>query len=59
VVRNDSHWSHLPILLLSAYTDAQKIHQGFTVGADDYVKKPINERELIDRIFSRLERRKI
>ncbi|HEY9832339.1 MAG TPA: response regulator [Stenomitos sp.] len=59
VVRNDSRWSHLPILLLSAHTDAQMIHQGFTVGADDYVQKPITERELIDRIFSRLERRKI
>jgi DNA-binding response OmpR family regulator len=58
VVRNDARWSNLPVLFLSAHTDAQLVHQGFTVGADDYVTKPIAECELINRIFNRLERKK-
>jgi len=35
----------------------QTVQQVFTVGADDYVKKPIVEAELIARVLNRLERR--
>jgi DNA-binding response OmpR family regulator/HPt (histidine-containing phosphotransfer) domain-containing protein len=57
-VRNDSKWHKLPILFLSIHLDAKLVHQIYTVGADDYIKKPIVERELITRIFNRLERTK-
>jgi DNA-binding response OmpR family regulator len=56
VVRNETRWSNLPILFLSAHTDAQIVHQVFTVGADDFVNKPIVESELLTRIWNRLER---
>lgn len=56
VVRNDSRWSNLPILFLTAHTDAETMHQVFAVGADDYVSKPIIGPELVTRIFNRLER---
>lgn len=56
VVRNDCRWSQLPVLFLSAHTDAKTIHQGFAIGADDYVAKPIAEPELIVRVLNRLER---
>lgn len=56
IVRNDPQWSSLPILFLTAHTDAATMHQVFTVGADDYVSKPIVEPELVTRIFNRLER---
>jgi diguanylate cyclase (GGDEF)-like protein len=56
VVRNDSRWSDLPILFLTAHTDAETMHQVFAVGADDYVSKPIVGPELVARIFNRLER---
>lgn len=56
VVRNDSQWSELPVLFLSAYTDAEIINQVFTVGADDYVSKPVVGPELLARILNRLER---
>lgn len=59
VVRNDPRWSELPILFLSARTDAQTLQQVFTVGADDYVSKPIVGPELVARILNRLERTKI
>lgn len=57
VVRHDLRWSNLPVLFLSAHTEVQTVQQVFTVGADDYVKKPIVEPELITRVLNRLERR--
>jgi DNA-binding response OmpR family regulator len=59
VVRNDPHWSELPVLFLSARTDAQTVQQVFTIGADDYVSKPIVGPELVARVLNRLERTQI
>lgn len=59
VVRHDPHWSELPILFLSARTDAQTLQQVFNVGADDYVSKPIVGPELVARILNRLDRTQI
>jgi DNA-binding response OmpR family regulator/HPt (histidine-containing phosphotransfer) domain-containing protein len=56
VVRNDVRWTNLPILFLSCHSDSETIHQVFSVGADDYVNKPIIGPELIARILNRLER---
>lgn len=59
VVRNDSRWGGLPILVLTAYTDADTVNQVFSVGADDFVSKPIVGPELVTRIINRLERIKL
>lgn len=59
VVRNDPNWSELPVLFLSAHTDAQTLQQVFMAGADDYVSKPIVGPELVARILNRLERTRI
>jgi diguanylate cyclase (GGDEF)-like protein len=59
VVRNDPNWSDLPILFLSAHTDADTIYQVFSAGADDFVNKPIAGPELIARILNRLDRTRI
>ncbi len=59
VVRNDPNWSDLPVLFLSARTDAETLHRVFTVGADDYVNKPIVEPELVARVLNRVERVRI
>lgn len=56
VVRNDPRWSELPILLLSAHTDAETIRRVFGAGADDYITKPIAESELVARTLNRIER---
>jgi DNA-binding response OmpR family regulator len=56
VVRNDPRWSELPILFLSARTDSETVHRVFSVGADDYVNKPVMGPELIARMLNRLER---
>jgi len=56
IVRNDSRWNGLPILFLTAHTDADVVNQVFAVGADDFVSKPIVGPELVSRIINRLER---
>ncbi|MEL6325662.1 MAG: response regulator [Cyanobacteria bacterium J06626_23] len=59
VVRSDLQQSHLPILFLTAHTDAATQHRVFEVGADDYVAKPIIGPTLITRILNRLERSRL
>ncbi|MBW4575421.1 MAG: response regulator [Aphanothece sp. CMT-3BRIN-NPC111] len=56
VVRNDPRWNQLPVLFLSAHSDADTVHRVFAVGADDYISKPIIESEFVARILNRLER---
>jgi diguanylate cyclase (GGDEF)-like protein len=56
IVRNDSRWSSLPILFLTAHTDPQVVNTVFAVGADDFVCKPIVGPELVTRIINRLDR---
>lgn len=59
VVRNDSRWSRLPVLFLTAHADATTVNQVFAVGADDFVSKPIIGPELVTRIINRLDRIKL
>jgi diguanylate cyclase (GGDEF)-like protein len=59
IVRNDSRWGHLPIIFLTDHPDATIVNQVFSVGADDFVSKPIVGPELVSRIINRLERLKL
>jgi diguanylate cyclase (GGDEF)-like protein len=59
VIRRDPSWSSLPILIITAHQDADTKWQVFTVGADDYLHKPIVEPELIARVLNRLERSRL
>jgi DNA-binding response OmpR family regulator/HPt (histidine-containing phosphotransfer) domain-containing protein len=56
VVRNDAYWRELPILFLSALTDEAMVEKGFAVGADDYVRKPVVDAELMARVLNWLKR---
>lgn len=56
VVRQDPRWGDLPILVFTAHTDMATIQRMFTVGADDFVGKPVVGPELVTRILSRIER---
>lgn len=48
--------SHVPIILLTARSDGTDRVVGLELGADDYVAKPFNPRELLARIRSALRR---
>lgn len=46
----------LPILMLTARTDAETLHTGFLSGADDYLTKPADMKELVLRVRALLRR---
>lgn len=56
LLRADSRWQSLPVLVLTASTDSQTIQEVFAAGADDYVTKPVVGPELLTRVTNRLDR---
>lgn len=56
VIRNAARWQEIPVIFMSGYTDANTIAQVFSVGADDYIRKPIVAPELVARVLGWLER---
>jgi DNA-binding response OmpR family regulator len=56
VLRQDTHWGDIPILVVTAHTDAESLQQAFAAGADDFITKPVLGPELVTRILSRIER---
>lgn len=59
VVRNDPRWAGIPVIFLTALTDAATIQRVFASGADDFVSKPIVGPELVTRITNRLDRTRL
>lgn len=55
-VRADARWDDLPILFLTARSDAGDVVAGFEAGGDDFVAKPVAGPELLARIENRLTR---
>lgn len=56
IVRKDESLKNLPIILCTAKDGEQDIIDGFTCGADDYIKKPFSMKELVLRVKSVLRR---
>jgi DNA-binding response OmpR family regulator len=50
--------SDVPIVMLTAKSQSSDVTRGFAVGANDYVKKPFSNDELVSRIESLLRRKK-
>lgn len=46
--------SHIPIIMTTAYTSSEHLQKAMKAGAMDYVKKPIDEVELLARVHSAL-----
>ena len=56
LIREDPSLTHLPVIMLTArIDDADKI-VGLELGADDYITKPFNPREVVARVRSVLRR---
>jgi DNA-binding response OmpR family regulator len=55
-VRDDPELAAMTVILLSMRDREEDIVRGFEQGADDYVVKPFNARELVWRVRRRLER---
>lgn len=58
-IREKSPADQLPIILLSARSQPEDIVLGLEVGANDYLTKPISKEELIARIHTHLQIRRL
>ena len=56
LVRRDSSLAHIPIIMLTARIEETDRLIGLELGADDYLPKPFNPRELLARIRAILRR---
>jgi DNA-binding response OmpR family regulator len=52
---NNDETFHIPIILVTAKTEAEDIKEGLEAGAFDYIKKPFNRVELLARVKSALK----
>ncbi|RUP87521.1 MtrAB system response regulator MtrA [Dermabacter sp. HSID17554] len=56
ICRNIRESSNVPIIMLTARTETEKVVEGLEVGADDYLTKPFEPEELVARIRARVRR---
>jgi two-component system alkaline phosphatase synthesis response regulator PhoP len=57
LVRADPNLAHIPIIMLTARVEDTDKIIGLEIGADDYVTKPYNPREVVARVRARLRNR--
>ncbi|WP_421020815.1 response regulator, partial [Klebsiella pneumoniae] len=56
LLKRDDRTKHIPIIFLSAKNSVPDITQGLTTGADDYIPKPFDYKELLARVKARLRK---
>ncbi|MEX0982185.1 MAG: hybrid sensor histidine kinase/response regulator [Bacteroidales bacterium] len=57
-IRSEPEFDHLPVIFLTADADKKSILKGFGMGAQDYVTKPFDSKELVMRVKTHLSLKK-
>lgn len=55
-LKNESEYTNIPVIMLTARSDETEKILGLEIGADDYVTKPFSPRELVARVKAVLRR---
>ncbi|MBA3268311.1 MAG: response regulator [Acidimicrobiia bacterium] len=55
-LKDDPATADLPVVLLSAKAQKAEVDEGLALGADDYVTKPFDPLELLDRVNAALDK---
>lgn len=55
-IRSHPEWERVPVIMLSANASEHEVVKLLKAGADDYVTKPFNPRELVARVNASIER---
>jgi DNA-binding response OmpR family regulator len=58
-VKANEKTRHIPIILLTALGEDEKMIEGYDFGADDYIVKPFKLHILLSRLDNLLEQRKL
>ena len=53
-IKATTHRADIPVIMVTAHTDAENLDSAFAVGAIDYITKPLNKVELLARVRSAL-----
>lgn len=54
ILKSGEETAHIPVMMLTALSDIEHRVHGLDMGADDYLAKPYNPRELMARVETRL-----
>ena len=49
-IRSEERFEHLPVIVVTAKTDAADLTAAYTAGATDYIRKPVIPAELVARV---------
>ncbi len=57
-IKANPNTKNIPVIFLTAKDQSEDVIKGFEVGAVDYITKPFNSAEMIQRVFTHLELKK-
>lgn len=58
-LQRNAHWKHIPVLFMTALDEPKQKLRAFDVGAVDYIVKPFFEKEVLARVQTHLELRRL